>query len=209
MAFGIKVTDLDGERIGIGRGVGRYFASWLSCVILMIGLLMAAFTKKRQALHDMVSGTLVVNGKADPADLAAGGGTMPITGGVMAMIVFLVVVPFFGGILAAVAIPAYSDYTTRAKVAGVLAAASPLKSEIEQAFSAKRQFAIGAATVSNRDAQAVTVTPKGEILIKLMPSLGNGGTIVHTPTFDSAGTVAWRCSSADVPKKYLPVACRS
>ncbi len=208
MAFGIKVTDLQGERIGIGRGLGRYFASWLSWLVLFIGMLLAAFTLKKQALHDMISGTLVVNAKADPAETAAGGGAMPITGGVMGMIAFLVIVPFFGGIAAAVAIPAYVDFTARAKVAETIGAAGPLKNEIGQAFIAKRPFATGAAQVSTLHAQAVTVTPKGEILVKLVPGVGKGGTIVHTPEINPAGKVIWRCASTDVPKKYLPVVCR-
>jgi uncharacterized RDD family membrane protein YckC len=59
--IGIKVTDLNGERISFGRAVGRYFASFLSAFILGIGFLMAGWTKKKQALHDMIAGTLVVN----------------------------------------------------------------------------------------------------------------------------------------------------
>src|SRR5437870_2111715 len=51
-AFGIKVVGLDGERISLARGVGRYFATWVSGIIIGIGFLMAAFTKRKQALHD-------------------------------------------------------------------------------------------------------------------------------------------------------------
>jgi uncharacterized RDD family membrane protein YckC len=60
MALGIKVTDLNGNRIGFGKATGRYFAKILSALILGIGFLMAAFTAKKQALHDMLAGTLVV-----------------------------------------------------------------------------------------------------------------------------------------------------
>lgn len=208
MAFGIKVTTLDGERIGMGRGVGRYLATWLSTMILFIGFVMAGFTQKRQALHDMIAGTLVVNKKAEPAEVVEGGGTMPLTGGVIAMIAFFLVVPFFGGILAAIAIPAYSDYTVRAKIAEVLATATPLKKEIEQAYLEKRAFKTGDVTVSTRFAVGATVTPKGEIVIQLVPGVGNGGTILHTPIIDSAGAISWQCSSGNVPKRYLPLMCR-
>lgn len=56
----IKVTDLNGGRISFGRAALRYFAKILSAVILLIGFIMAAFTEKKQALHDMIAGTLVV-----------------------------------------------------------------------------------------------------------------------------------------------------
>lgn len=61
MALGIKVTDLDGNRISFGRATGRHFAKWLSALILGIGYIMAAFTAKKQGLHDQVAGCLVVN----------------------------------------------------------------------------------------------------------------------------------------------------
>ena len=110
MAFGIKVSTLTGERIGIGRGIGRYFASWLSYLTLLIGYLMAAFTQKKQALHDMISGTLVVSATADTSEIVTGGGVMPVTTGVRVVVALFLIVPSFGGFLAAIAIPAYRDY---------------------------------------------------------------------------------------------------
>ena len=57
---GIKVTDLNGRRITVGRALGRYFAKILSgCTI--IGWFLPLFTEKKQALHDIVAGTLVIN----------------------------------------------------------------------------------------------------------------------------------------------------
>lgn len=61
MAVGIKVVRTDGARISLARGIGRYFATILSGLILGIGFLMAAFTERKQALHDMVCDTLVVD----------------------------------------------------------------------------------------------------------------------------------------------------
>jgi uncharacterized RDD family membrane protein YckC len=60
-ALGLKVTDLAGRRIGFGRASGRFFAKALSTAILLIGFIMAAFTERRQALHDRLAGTLVVH----------------------------------------------------------------------------------------------------------------------------------------------------
>jgi len=58
--LGLTVTDLEGRRIGFGRATGRYFAKILSALILFIGYMMAGFTEKKQALHDMIAGTLVL-----------------------------------------------------------------------------------------------------------------------------------------------------
>lgn len=61
MAVGIKVVGDDGQRISLARGIGRLFATILSSLILFIGYLMAGFTERKQALHDMVCSTLVVD----------------------------------------------------------------------------------------------------------------------------------------------------
>jgi len=60
MAMSLKVTDLDGERIGVGKSFLRTIGSFVSAVLLMIGYLMVAFTERKQGLHDKIAGTLVV-----------------------------------------------------------------------------------------------------------------------------------------------------
>ncbi len=61
MALGIVVTDMEGRRISFGRATGRYFAQILSIITFYVGFLMAAWTPKKQALHDLAAKTLVVN----------------------------------------------------------------------------------------------------------------------------------------------------
>ncbi len=59
MIFGMKVTDLNGNRISFANATGRHFAKWLSGMILGIGYIMVAFTERKQGLHDLLAGTLV------------------------------------------------------------------------------------------------------------------------------------------------------
>jgi len=61
MAIGIKVVDRNGATISFWRGIGRYFAAFISTLLLLIGYLMVAFTGRKQALHDLICGTLVVD----------------------------------------------------------------------------------------------------------------------------------------------------
>lgn len=60
LAVQIKVTDLDGNRISFGRATGRHFGKIVSGMILMIGYIMVAFTERKQGLHDIMAGCLVV-----------------------------------------------------------------------------------------------------------------------------------------------------
>jgi uncharacterized RDD family membrane protein YckC len=59
-ALGLEVVDLEGRRVSFGRATGRYFAKIISGMILGIGYFMAGFTEKKQALHDMIAGSLVI-----------------------------------------------------------------------------------------------------------------------------------------------------
>jgi uncharacterized RDD family membrane protein YckC len=61
MALGLIVTDLQGRRIGFGHATGRFFSKIITGMIpLGIGYIMAGFTEKKQALHDMIAATLVL-----------------------------------------------------------------------------------------------------------------------------------------------------
>ena len=62
-AMGIKVTNLDGERISQGQAIGRYLGKILSTIILFIGFLMMLFTERKQTLHDMMASCLVVKAR--------------------------------------------------------------------------------------------------------------------------------------------------
>jgi uncharacterized RDD family membrane protein YckC len=86
--LGIKVTDLNGDRISFARATGRHFAKIISSLICLVGFIMVAFTERKQGLHDMMAGTLVLQGAGTgtggvtindappqpPSDFGQGGG---------------------------------------------------------------------------------------------------------------------------------------
>ena len=61
IALGMKVTDLSGNKIDLVKALIRNVCKIISGAILAIGYIMAGFTDKKQALHDMIASTLVVN----------------------------------------------------------------------------------------------------------------------------------------------------
>ena len=100
MAMGIKVVDDFGQRIGFGRATGRYFGKIVSGLILNIGYLLAGFTARKQALHDMMASTLVVfNGVQPGQPLPAARPPMPWYGWLLNVLLFggiaLAIVGFF------------------------------------------------------------------------------------------------------------------
>ncbi|MBS0421601.1 MAG: RDD family protein [Proteobacteria bacterium] len=136
-ALDLKVTDLNGERIGLGRALGRLFGHILSYLILGIGFAMAVFTERRQTLHDKIAGTLVVRRAESPEDIAQAGPAPPVSIGLA--IVAVIGVMLFGptgiGLVAAIAIPAYQDYTIRAQITEGLVMAEPFKTAVAAAVA--------------------------------------------------------------------------
>lgn len=60
LALGIIATDMSGDRLSFARASGRFFAKMVTDLTFAIGYIMAGFTEKKQALHDMIASCLVV-----------------------------------------------------------------------------------------------------------------------------------------------------
>lgn len=127
---------------------------------------------------------------------------------------------FFIGILAAISIPAYQDYTIRAQISEGLNLAAPIKAEIAQAYAASGSWPVELenATESSRYVSSIEVSD-GTILIRYGEAANakiSGQTLSLHPR-DDDGTVKWDCgysvgadvTQTDIAPKYLPRLCRT
>ncbi|WP_416397752.1 pilin [Allohahella sp. A8] len=132
----------------------------------------------------------------------------------------LMIVVAIIGILAAVAIPAYQDYTVRAKVTEVLGIAASAKTSISEYYSSVGVMPTNAAVagINTTSAQSQylskveyndTNTSVGVATYTLtnLNSEINGKTIKFEGTGDTTG-VKWTCSKGNAPGKFLPANCR-
>lgn len=232
-ALGIKVTDLSGQRISFARASGRYVAYLIVCIFTFgIGLAMAGFTRRRQALHDMMAGTLVVSRETTAADVEAGLHAPKANGLVTAAVLAVMLLPIVG-ILAAIAIPAYQDYLIRSQVSEGLMMAAPLKAAVAEAYASGTPFeeinddSLGLTPATGKYVKsasvvlgAIVVTYGGEAATALQDRQ-----VVLVPGEMPTGDVVWMCGRAappdgvteaiadyadytDVEAKYLPSSCR-
>ena len=61
IAMALRVTDVEGRRVGVIRATVRHFAKFLTIATLSIGFFIAIFTRKRQTLHDLIAGCVVIS----------------------------------------------------------------------------------------------------------------------------------------------------
>jgi len=64
LALSLRVTDTEGNRVGFGKALLRNIAKVVSDWTMAIGYIIAGFTAKKQALHDLIASTLVVQKQA-------------------------------------------------------------------------------------------------------------------------------------------------
>ncbi len=206
---GLYVTDVEGHRLSFGRALWRNVAALFSYLTLYIGFIMAAFTERKQALHDKIAGTLV---HRQP-------------GGSAVIVIVIVLVLFVGvaviGILAAIAIPAYQDYTVRAKMSGVIASMEAARTPIAEYAANKGQWPTTWEQVESAGgANPMRQVPESSRAFVEDIRLEQGGTIVGyikiqgkqgqirvTPK-QLGDKVEWTCTASPEIRKNVPLRCR-
>ena len=132
----------------------------------------------------------------------------------------LMIVVAIIGILAAIAIPAYSDYTARAKITEAVGALASAKTSVSEYFTSQGKMPTNATQAGINEAPAGTYvasvgyTRTSDTVSKITATLqgtgsaADGTTIVLQGTGDAAKGVAWACTGGTAAAKFLPANCR-
>lgn len=142
----------------------------------------------------------------------------------------LMIVVAIIGILAAVALPAYQDYTVRAKASEVILALSQCRTSVTEVFQSGKTLPAAdnadwgctlGSTAASKYVASISVSAAGVISATSaaatsgLPAEAAGKTVTMSP-FKADGTTAaagdnvgvWKCQPGTMPAKYLPATCR-
>lgn len=120
------------------------------------------------------------------------------------------------GILAAVALPAYQDYTVKAQVSEGYSLVGGLETALSEYVQTNGAFPTTTATWANAPTlpiagkySSVDYTGAGVITITMA---GQSNAVVNSKTFtitgaNNNGTITWTCAAGTIPPKYLPSSC--
>jgi type IV pilus assembly protein PilA len=127
----------------------------------------------------------------------------------------LMIVVAIIGILAAIALPAYSDYTNRAKISELIVAGSACKNSVSEFFQTQGVLPTtlteaGCASNATKYAGALTYTAaSGAITVASAVANVTGNYVLEPTAAPVVGTpIDWKCTGSTLAKKYLPANCR-
>lgn len=126
----------------------------------------------------------------------------------------LMIVVAIIGILAAIALPAYQNYTKRSHVSEGLSLAGGAKTAVTEYYSSKGEWPTDnaeagiSATITGNAVTDVTVSNSGKITVTYNTTVAPGATIVLKGS-DANGAIQWDCTGGDLDAKFRPANCRS
>ena len=131
----------------------------------------------------------------------------------------LMIVVAIIGILASIALPAYQDYTVRAKMSEAIVAASAAKSSVSEYYISQgtmpaNQTTAGFVDVSSAAVSAINYTRTSTTVGYIETDIkAIGGDTAVGQSFKLTGTgsasgIGWECDTVDIDAKYLPANCR-
>ncbi len=129
----------------------------------------------------------------------------------------LMIVVAIIGILAAIALPAYQDYTVRSRVSELAVQASGMKATVGENIANLGSIAAGACSgvtlVSSGDALKNTAssacTDTTGVIVVTGTATAKNVALTFTPTLTANGVISWKCTAASTDYKYVPAECRN
>ena len=203
----IKVMQVNGNRLTVSRALVRLIARAFSHLLLMSGFLMQPFTPRKQALHDFLAGTVVVRANENRK--------ISIMASLLVLF-FALMIPVLA-MLATVGQPFLQQFIMKAQLDNGMQIGREATLAVSRYYRHNGSIpaAIGDAGGdiggSPHVAEVALDPQNGAILLTFSDTVRKGISNKHlsfTPTLEADHSISWKCGSADIETRYLPVACK-
>lgn len=190
-----------------------YYASYGLISLLLVPLFANQMYYRHAQAKISKAASSTSSAEQHAAEVARIGGTSKVVWVILALMVIVV-----AGMVAAISIPAYQDYTIRAQVAEGLSLSGSAKAAISEQYVNNGEVPFDNAAAGLPDPQDLSGNYVARIAIEegvIMVGYGNqahdairGSTLVLEPAPGEGNTLTWECWSADIDARHLPAACR-
>jgi uncharacterized RDD family membrane protein YckC len=203
----LKVLDTNGNRLTVWLAARRLLARAFSYLSLMIGFLLQPFTRRKQALHDLLAGTIVV--RANESKKIA----------VMASLLVLfyaLMVPVLA-LVATAGLPVYRQTILKAQLRNGMHTGREATLAVARFWrnNGRVPYAIGEAGAnisSSPHVAGIDINQQnGEVTVTFSEMTGkdiSNKHLVFTPTLEADHGINWKCSSNDIETQFLPASCK-
>ncbi|MBK8285136.1 MAG: RDD family protein [Ahniella sp.] len=224
--LGIRVANLDGQRISLGASFARTLVAGISSMFYSIGHLVALFTERNQAVHDLLASTVVIHATPRPGFDATGRTRQSGMGrgtGLFALILVGIFAITVIAIIAAITLPAYQDFTRRSHVTQAMNDTADLRARIQ--LHQEQNNGLCPRNGQPPFDQASAYQGKFHAAVEFGPQYPGEPescmaliTIANTnaPSLDQAvvkmvlsADGQWICSNVSIPERHLPSKCRN
>jgi type II secretory pathway pseudopilin PulG len=213
--FPYVLFGLTGATMGLADGsanflIGATYLLYIAGILFLVPMYASALYYnhcKKQIAATKASTTDV---QRQLGELAGKGGTSNI---VILFLLFFVLIALLG-IVAAVAIPAYQDYTTRARVAQAYELGRSAADSVTGYYNLNKELpgdldeAGFSATLPPSVSEITMDSQYGTLTITMNGAVVGGKSLSLDPALDEDKKLYWSCTSVEIQEKYLPQSCR-
>ena len=203
----IKVIDINGQRLSIKRSAARLIAHTLSHLPLEIGFLIQPFTPRKQALHDMLTGTLVVYTEDSKK--------ISIYASLLVILIALLVptLAFFS----TAGIPMYQQYIQEVQIGNGMSVGKSASLAVSRFYANNGRVPadimdVGRKIKTSPHVAGIILNPEnGELTVHFSETVRKaikGKTLLFSPSLATDQSIIWKCSSKDIEARLLPEDCK-
>jgi len=202
----IKVLDARGDRLTAARALGRLLARLFSYLLLMSGFLIQPFTPRKQALHDLIAGTIVVrSNESKKISVMAS----------LLVVFFAVMLPALA-IFATVGVPVFRQHILKVQISHGMQTGKKATQAVAQFYhnNGRVPAAMGdaaAISISSHVANIEINPQNGELILTFSETVRKAirhKHLIFTPKVEADLNISWKCHSNDIEARFLPDTCK-